>query len=354
MVARVRVGLLVALVLVAVACGGAEEGAGEPSVTEAAPVSTPAADDSGRPTFTERRALLSTPEEDAVQASMGDLDVAADLAGIDWPPAEDDDAIVDALLALTAPRLDEGTPPVWLPLPTLANVTGAGAQQTAFAEGAGWSLMDLDWYAEAVRVPHSVMVGAGRVSPERLQEVHGGPAEGPWRTSGAEDLETDLEGDRLLDPLGRPLTMVVHDGTLGVSLIGGALETLSGEGPSLAEEEELAALTGLADAEGCYAIAMSLDQGVAQLVCQLPDLDGGAALLLASTGGDDPEAAATAVRDAAEGGDSGRGGDYEDLVTDVEVAVEDDLVVVRLRVVEGPAGVGHELLITRDPLMPAG
>ena len=276
------------------------------------------------------------PAEATAYVTMGDLAAAAGLADITWPPAEGEDPL-EALGVLGG----LGDSAVAVPFPPVVSLNAVELVEE-LRDTIGVGLEDLDWLATASAPPMEATIGGGRVDADAAAAALGdGP---PWRLGQGEDLEADFEAVTPLDPLGRPITVTVVDGTLGWSTVAEGVTPLADGGPSLADVEPLRRLIALADEEGCYAVeATSSEEGGTQMVCTLPEVGEGPQVVLMGVGLEDPQAEADRIRAV----------DTRDRIDAIEVTVDDDLVRVDVDHADDvPARVVRNLLTQLDPLVP--
>lgn len=316
-----RIGLVLSIIVMAAACGGGDGAGG-------------GADGS----WEERLALLPLLDHDdgTVEVSMGDLAVAAELAEVDWPPAEGGE--VDSFLALAGARGSA----VAVPIPFFVQQLGPDALIDDLRAEAGWALDDLDWLATAAVRPTEVTVGAGRIDADAIGSTLGGDGP-PWRVGSGEDLDTSLEDPHLLDSLGRPVTMTVVDGVLGFGTVADSISALEGEGPTMAEVEPVRRLVALADERGCYGLTLAAGPDMAQMVCSMAEVDAGPQVIVAAVGIEDPVAEVERIG----------GMDSSDTADSVTVTADEDMVIVEIDAVDDlPGSVAQQLLFRLDPLVP--
>ena len=273
--------------------------------------------------------------EEQVFVQMGDLATAAELAGVEWPPA--DGELVDTVAQLAG----VGGSPVAIPLPSFIQVAGPAALED-LPEGVGWGLGDVDWLVSQSIPPRETTLAGGRFDAGAISEVLGeGP---PWRIGDGEDLDPQVGGGgNALDRLGRAVTMTLVDDVLGFSTVTGGIDALNGEGDTLAGVEPLRRMAATADDLGCYAVAIYFADGVAQMVCTLPEVGEGPQFMIAGLGLDDPAAEAERIA----------GVDAGDRVDSVTTTVDDDMLLVTVDAADDTPGSYPQSLLARfDPLVP--
>lgn len=324
--------LVLCLAVAPAACSGtsSESRVGESGVGESG-----GSVDAGQ--WEQRLALLPLidPAEESVEVTMGDLAAAAELAGVEWPASGGDPT--DSLVALAG----VGAGPVAVPLPRFVQTLGAALLDELPAV-AGWNLDELDWVVHAAAPPTETTVGAGRIDVDAMAGVLGedGP---PWRLGEGEDLEPSLEDPHPLDQLGRPVTLTVVDGVLGLSTVSAGIDALSGTGPSMADVEPVSRLVALADERGCYGVTVYADDVGTTMVCSLPEVGEGPQVVAAAVGIEDPRAEVARISEL----------DSSAVADSVTVVADGDLVVVEIDGRDDLGGrIAVELLARRDPLVP--
>lgn len=199
-------------------------------------------------------AELPPTSEDAFQVQTGDLAAAAELAGIEWPTSLDVEAMDRGIGPLTGGPVMDNWPeaewlPVFVPLPTVTAVGGGhGALAQEFHDTAGWSVLDVDSYAEFGPPPNVFTVLSGDFDEATLEDLPEA-AEGVHTVGEGEDLTTNPQETTPMSPVGQPTRMAQADGKLAVSghtdlvqdWVGGDQEE------TLADHEALAALAGALD-----------------------------------------------------------------------------------------------------------
>ena len=319
--------LVLCLAVAAAACSGTSSESGD--------VESGASVDAGQ--WEQRLALLPLidPAEESVEVTMGDLAAAAELAGVEWPASGGDPT--DSLVALAG----VGAGPVAVPLPRFVQTLGAALLDELPAV-AGWNLDELAWVVHAAAPPTETTVGAGRIDVDAMAGVLGedGP---PWRLGEGEDLEPSLEDPHPLDQLGRPVTLTVVDGVLGLSTVSTGIDALSGTGPTMADVEPVRRLVALADERGCYGVTVYADDVGTTMVCSLPEVGEGPQVVAAAVGIEDPRAEVARISEL----------DSSAIADSVTVVADGDLVVVEIDGRDDLGGrIAVELLARLDPLVP--
>ncbi|WP_409332553.1 hypothetical protein [Trujillonella humicola] len=283
--------------------------------------------------------------------------------GVEVPgPGADADAILDYVAALT---LDDGglaQGSALLDLTTVARSSteedfGFGAQQIAADVSAGLPPRVLsaargDFDPEAVT--EATLAGPVGAGTEQV-EVDGVPV---LRWLG--DLETDLSQRHALSPVGLAGRLGLPDG--GTLLHAGSddgiarLVAAATGGPSLADDEDLAAVAAALDAEGVLAAQLTTRPEGSDLGYDAVGIglvrDGAARVVLAYATGSAAEAATLSaeVEELLTAGSSRAGGrPWSSLLSDPDVGTEGSLVTVTATV-EGPAGLWARFLPVRENL----
>lgn len=198
-------------------------------------------------------AELPAPEAEEFEVRTADLTAAEELNGLDRPTALDRDEVLPWVGALTGMPINgsgtgEGAEYGLVPvvLPELTNPRQA-AQIEEFDELAGWSLVDVDAFAETVTgPPWDVAVLTGDFDGSTLDEL---PTVTGVRTVGeGPDNDHDLSATSAVSPTGQPIRMAEEDGLL---LVSPSTDIASGwlDGPDKT----------MADAPAARALAEALD-----------------------------------------------------------------------------------------------
>lgn len=193
-------------------------------------------------------AELPPAPDEVFLVQTADLIAATELAGLERPEELDPATAVDWLNPLTGLPLAEGEQwaPVFVPPPTVTHEAGVHLI-TEFDDLAGWSVLDVDSYAEYGTAPHTFSVLAGEFDEttlEHLPEVGDGV-----RTVGeGEDLWADVTAASAVSRIGQPVRMAHHEGLLAVAPHTDRVQEWLGDPEeTLAEDEGLAAVAGALD-----------------------------------------------------------------------------------------------------------
>jgi hypothetical protein len=215
--------------------------------------------------------LASLPDNGEDQTIVwGDLARAAEIAGLDRPtyPA-DEQAMVDYLMTVTGTRSEEtdtGTPVAVMP-PEAAHAESA-ADQTAFVDDVGWSLLQVDRFVERQSPPDSITVLDGDFDEDALTDALGEPTDGVWEAGSGEPGEVDVAGSTPARPLGESLWLALagDGGPLTVTRDPGTSaevgDALAGDADGVLDDDvSLAALATALDDQSAYG-ALLLRPGI--------------------------------------------------------------------------------------------
>lgn len=197
-------------------------------------------------------ALAELPDISAdgtLTVSTGDLVGASELAGLTRPDGADDEELVAWIGGLIgAPQEEGGTGRVYVPLAALLDQ--GLSRPSEVAEDLGWSVRNVDAYAEVDAAPHRFTVVVGDFDEQTLAGLPEA-AEGVSTAGEGEDLSSYLETRTPARPLGQPLRMAQEGSTLVASLSTASVQQWNaGGGPTLADHESYAAVAGTLDDAG--------------------------------------------------------------------------------------------------------
>lgn len=199
-----------------------------------------------------------------LQVWTADLASASELAGVERPSEPEADTVLQWLQPLIRvpgpghPDEDGVRSDLVHALPPEVTQPTTLARVAEFDELAGWSIVDIDSYAELQQTPAVFSVLTGDFDESTLSdlpEVRDGV-----RTVGeGEDLHMDLAGATAVDPMGRPLRLAESDGRLVASRSTDSVAAwLSGPDETLADDPALASLAeALDDAEVVSAVLVA-------------------------------------------------------------------------------------------------
>jgi hypothetical protein len=214
-------------------------------------------------------ALPAWEGDDLVTVSYGDLAAAAELAGV-VPPENtaDADAVVDYAQAITGQAVADGdTAAAAVLLPDRLGPR-ALADQDAFVDDVGFSLVDVDRYVERSTVPDTVTVFGGDFDRGQIDAALGDDEGGVWV---AGDPDGDLRLDEITParPLGEPLWLALGgDDRLLVARTEADMErarAADGGDGTLAGDEALASLAAALDVYDAYSALLVAGPGLGGL-----------------------------------------------------------------------------------------
>ncbi|MCK0110870.1 hypothetical protein MWU75_01765 [Ornithinimicrobium sp. F0845] len=230
---KIMVGMAVTA-LVATACsGGAEDGLGTGEAY----------------TVLGALAELPGPPSPGLMIQTADLTGATEAAGLERPDTPEGIALVEWISPLLGQPIGEsGEPaPVFVPVAEVFNLQQLHQHQE-FQESLGWSLVDVDSFAELVLPPERFAVVAGDFDESTLAADLPEVAEGVVTFGEGEDLSTDLENASVVSRLGQPIRLAQQDGRVVAASGTAAVEDwLAGLDETLADDESLAAVAAALD-----------------------------------------------------------------------------------------------------------
>jgi hypothetical protein len=206
-------------------------------------------------------ALPAAEGDDVVIVTYADLARAAEIGGIERPDdLGDTDAIVDYLMEIGGQRREEGeTPRVAALLPTAAQVQSSAAALEDFADEVGWSILDVDSFAERDTPPRRVSVLTGDFDRDRLDEALDDNGDEGW-VIGDPEGGVNIEDTSAARPLGETLWMDLDGGRLAITWdegdIGRVAAADGGDG-TLAGDPGLAALAAALDDRDVYSAMLA-------------------------------------------------------------------------------------------------
>lgn len=211
-------------------------------------------------------ALPAYDGDDPVVVSYGDLARAAEIAGIERPAdVSDDDAVVDYLMDIGGQRQDEGeTARVAVLVPEAAQTASSAADQEAFVEDVGWSILELDAFGERYTQPRPIAVLDGDFDGGRLDDALDEAGEGLW-VAGDPDGEMHVDDITPARPTGEALWLGLDDDRLTVGReeddVTAAREADGGD-DTLAGDEALSSMGAALDDRDVYSAMLVSDPGM--------------------------------------------------------------------------------------------
>ena len=196
----------------------------------------------------------SAVEEPAAVVLVGDLVAATELAGATRPtdPA-DTDALVQWSMAISndAGRTGE-TARVCAPMPQATNASYL-LQAAEFEAELGWSVLDVDSFAEVQAPPRPFSVLTGDFSQADLDAAMGPAVDGVWRVGPETDGDVDLSGRTAARPLGETLRLALEGDELAVARTTEPVQAWLAGAPDLAADPTYADVASALDAQDVYA-----------------------------------------------------------------------------------------------------
>jgi hypothetical protein len=210
-------------------------------------------------------ALPAAGEDDARLVVYGDLQAAAEVAGVERPDdLRDGDAALEYLNAITGGPVeaeggDRRASPVAASLPEMA--VDMGPELEGFADDVGWSVLDVDRFAEHQSPPDSTLVLDGRFDAGRIDEAMGERDDGVWMV-GDPDGDLSVRDQTPARRLGQPLWQSLDGDRLVVTGSAESMEaarSAGGSGRTLADDPVFRPLADALDGQDVYT-AMLLGQ----------------------------------------------------------------------------------------------
>ena len=204
---------------------------------------------------------------DSVMVTYADLDRATEIGGLERPDDLDDpDAVGDWLLDVTGTRVTDAHPVAALVPGALEQATSIGDHQ-GFVDDVGWSILEVDSYAERDTLPARVTVLDGEFDRDRLDSALDDAGDGVW-VAGDPDGELHIEDVTPARPIGQALWLSLDGNRLRVAR--DERDALPAEADSLADVPALAALAAALDEHEVYSAMLAV--GSASVADPLPDI----------------------------------------------------------------------------------
>jgi hypothetical protein len=321
--------------------------------------------------------------DDPVVVTYGDIARAAEIAGLERPEDVDDQqAVADFMMEVGGQRQGEGEPArVAVLVPQAAQPATSVGDLQGFVDDVGWSILEVDAFAERDTPPRRIALLDGGFDADRLDGTLDDAGDGTW-VVGDPDGDVNVEDITPARPLGEPLWLSLDDDRLTVTWdhddMAPARDADGGDG-TLAGDATLAALGAALDDRDVYSAMLLRDdnllsgiddrmagegaspaqiEGMDLAGCEGMDgaaigvADDGEPLIVLALGHVDTDAAgrnADVVADVFEDGEEARTGrPWSDLLTVESVDTEDTVVVVTARPAEMALGQWHAFLTTRS------
>lgn len=182
--------------------------------------------------------------DDQYFVSTADVASAIESAGLERGSGLDPEEHVDWVMALTAGTSPEETGHLFVPLTDTLGFSRL-QQLEEFHGELGWSLANVDAFVEVDATPRRVLVVEGDVElAANLVEHEGGVVS----AGEGDDLWVDLETRTAARPLGSPLRLTQNGRRIISSTTTEPVQAwLDGDGETLADNEELAAIANALD-----------------------------------------------------------------------------------------------------------
>lgn len=190
---------------------------------------------------------LPGPAEPGLMIQTGDLTAATEAAGLARPQSAEPDAVIAWIGPLMGMPLQDSEPsPAFVPMAEAFNVDWL-AQHEEFDAALGWSLVEVDSFAETLLPPDGLVVVAGDFDEETLAALPE-VTEGVVTHGAGDDFSVDLTQRSAASPLGRPVRQAQQDGLLAVSPSTPTVEEwLTGPERTLADDTALAGVAAALD-----------------------------------------------------------------------------------------------------------
>jgi hypothetical protein len=376
---------LLSIALLAAACSGDDDSGSVDADADTG------ADDAGAGLGSVADGLASLPEiedpsDDQEVIVWGDLVQAAEIAGVDRPSDPTDEAQLRGYVqAVTGGPVDDESSPVVARTPEAAHVERLDV--TGFADELGWSILDVDRFAERQTPPGRVTVLEGPFDEGQLTDALGEPDDGTWVVGSDEPFAQSFDEVSAARPLGESLWLTRSGDHLTVARSpqdsNAARQAVTGADgtATLADDEALAGLAAALDAESPYAAMLvrpgltavpapsartTPEQAEAQCAQALPEAtaavgtavadDDGPLIVIALAHSSPAAAEANAEaleRIATEGTSIANGQPWSEYVSVDDVSVTgDDVAVARLRPAEPSlASLWHSVVSQQDSLV---
>lgn len=225
---------LTALALTATACGGGGEdrlGTGDDYTVLGA------------------LAELPGPTTPGLMIQTGDLTAATEAAGLQRPDAPEAHAMTEWIGPLIGAPVAEGSDPspIFVPVAEVFNVQQL-IRHEEYETALGWSLVDVDSFAEMSLPPDRLAVIAGDFSEDTVLADLPEVAEGVVTYGEGEDFSVDPGAGSAINTLGTPVRLAHQDGRIAASTSTPRVEEwLSGPEETLADDTALAGVASALD-----------------------------------------------------------------------------------------------------------
>lgn len=203
---------------------------------------------------------VTDPADTPIQVVVGDLDRAAEIAGVERPEEVEADAVFDWIGPLTGVRA-EGTAAAALLPPEVVGIESL-ARLDEFVDEVGWSLLDVHQYVELQQPPQYVSVLTGGFDEAEIDGAQGDRTDDIW-SLGGEDFAMSIAERSAARPLGNAMRTALVDDRLVVARSTPPVRSaVDGADDTLADDGALAAVAGALDDQNVYgALLVSVDPG---------------------------------------------------------------------------------------------
>lgn len=208
-------------------------------------------------------AELPGPATPEAMVQTGDLTAASEVAGLERPATLDTSAMAEWVSSLSGGPVGAAEPaPVFVPFAEVFNIQWLTEHQQ-FADALGWSLLDVDSFAEVLLPPERFAVVAGDFDEATLLTDLPEVAEGVVTYGEGEDHAADLENANAVNRLGIPVRLGHRDGVVAASPSTEAVaDWVAGPEVTLAEDTALAAVAGALDEQDVVAAVLTTGQNL--------------------------------------------------------------------------------------------
>lgn len=203
--------------------------------------------------------------DDPVIVTYGDIARAAEIAGLERPDdVSDADAVSSYFLPLTGVARDGETARVAALVPQVSQPGRGTSDVQGFVDDVGWSILEVDSFAERATLPRLVTVLDGDFDDDRLDGALDDAGDGVWQV-GDPDGGLDMDDITPARPIGEALWLSLDGGRLTVARDEGDLRATrdadGGEG-TLADDPALSSLAQVLDDHDVYSAMLTADDGL--------------------------------------------------------------------------------------------
>lgn len=197
-------------------------------------------------------ALPAPADDEGLMVTYGDVARAAEIGEVEIPDdVADEDALADFLMDVTGTRVDGAENPVAVLMPEVAQTQRLMSDPRAFVDELGWSIVDVESFAELSQPPRPVSILDGTFDGEAIEGVLD-EAEDGVLVAGDPDVGMDFEDTTVARPLGQPLWLAVDGGRLVVTADEADMAAARAGDDTLADHAALGALAEALDRHEVY------------------------------------------------------------------------------------------------------